>query len=79
VACRASLRYFLKKKLYYKKILKPHRVINVPPKLMGCAMLVNGGHTLKKIVVTSFHIHKKAGEFSFTRKPYFYPLRKKKK
>jgi len=79
VACRAALRYFLKKKLYFKKKLKAGRTVNVSPKLVGCAILINGGNNFKKVVATSFHIHRKLGEFSFTRKPYFFPLRKKKK
>jgi len=40
---------------------------------------VDGGNFFKKFIINDFHLFRKTGEFSFTRKPYFFPLRKKKK
>lgn len=39
---------------------------------------VYNGRYLKKIKNNKLNTLKKAGEFAFTRKPYFYPLKKKK-
>lgn len=39
---------------------------------------VHNGKCLKKQTNISLICSKKAGEFSFTRKPYFFPIKKKK-
>jgi ribosomal protein S19 len=42
------------------------------------SLKVHTGKKLKKNYITKLHSLRKVGEFSFTRKPFFYPLKKKK-
>lgn len=40
---------------------------------------VHNGQQFKRFLTNELQQKKKLGEFAFTRKPYFFPLRKKKK
>jgi ribosomal protein S19 len=44
----------------------------------GQSFKVHNGKALKKNKMSILHQLKKAGEFAFTRKPYFFPIKKKK-
>lgn len=77
--CRLTLLYFFKKKLFLDKKLKILRRSTIVSANNDYNMLIYNGQNLKKLLVLEFNINKKAGQFTFTRKPYFFPLRKKKK
>ncbi len=49
----------------------------VIPFLKNLSFKVYNGKYLKKVRPHMFISCKKAGEFAFTRKPYFFPLKKK--
>ncbi len=77
--CRLTLLYFFKKKLFLNKKIKNLRRTTIVSNNTDYSILVHNGQNFKKILVSEFNINNKAGKFSFTRKPYFFPLRKKKK
>jgi ribosomal protein S19 len=51
----------------------------VPGLFLTFSAKVDGGKSLKKFQVSDFQIGRRLGEFALTRKPYFFPMRKKKK
>jgi len=67
---------FLKKK---KNKLTFSRHTNIPKELLGTYIIVHKGNIFKKLNVTKYCIGFKLGEFSFTRKPFYYPIKDKKK
>lgn len=77
--CRQTLSFFFKNKLFFKKKAKVLRCSTVVSNQIDYNLFIHNGQNLKKLLVLSFNLNKKVGEFSFTRKPYFFPLRKKKK
>jgi ribosomal protein S19 len=40
---------------------------------------IHKGNDFRKLIVSKYHIGFKFGEFSFTRKPFYFPLKKKKR
>lgn len=74
------------KKLLIKSFLKKKRFLswfflrnsNLLNTNVGQTFKVHNGKFLKKNKTSVLHQLKKAGEFAFTRKPYFFPLKKKK-
>ncbi len=62
---RKSFSYFLYR---YEPIL---------PYFSNFNFKIHSGKKIKKIRSNEFLICKKAGEFSFSRKPYFFPIKKK--
>lgn len=76
--CRLTLLYFLKKKLFFKKKTRIARRSTIVSRAVDYSISISNGQIFKKLLVMGLNINKKAGEFSFTKKPYFFPLRKKK-
>lgn len=54
------------------------RSLNLPNPLIGSNVLIHKGKIFKTLGVTKFNISYKTGEFSFTRKPFFFPVKEKK-
>lgn len=59
--------------------LKMHRAATLPRCYVFRSVKIHGGSRYKKYIVNNLKLGFKSGEFVFTRKPYFYPLKKKKK
>lgn len=60
-------------------VFKVRRGSLVPGLFLTFSAKVDGGKSLKKFQVSDFQIGRRLGEFALTRKPYFFPMRKKKK
>ena len=73
------LLFFFKKKLFLQKKNKILRRTTIVSNTVDYSILTYNGQVFKKLLISNFNFNKKVGEFSFTRKPYFFPLRKKKK
>lgn len=73
--------YFLKSNVKKKKKLKRlfNRASPVPSCLVNNTVGVYKGNIFKKLFITKFLVGYKLGEFSFTRKPFTYPIKIKKK
>lgn len=65
---------FFKKKLISYFLFRHESIL---PFSYEFSFKVHSGIKLKKIKLNKFSIFKKAGEFSFSRKPYFFPIKKK--
>lgn len=75
--------YILKKKhkkhSWQKKYLKfKKKNICIPPFLKNSVIWVHQGKKLIRRIVHPFMVGHKIGEFCLTRKPFFYPQKKKK-
>lgn len=74
---------FLKKKrnvMWKKKYLKFRKKNFCIPKILrNCNIFIHQGKQLIKRQVYSHMIGRKVGEFCLTRKPFFYPPKKKKR
>ncbi len=73
---------FLKK--YKIKKIKNYNILynrnsNIPKQFINLKFLIYKGNCFKKLKITKYYIGFKFGEFSFTRKPFKYPLIKKKR
>lgn len=78
--CRSAYIFFLKKKIFKNKsFLSLTRRSEIFIHFFDFSVRVHSGQHLKRLVITELQRKKKVGEFAFTRKPYFFPLRKKKK
>lgn len=75
--------YYLKSKKKLKKVYKLHllyeRSSTVPLCLRKFPFLIHKGKGFRKFSVNFYNIGFKFGEFSFTRKPYHFPIKKSKK
>lgn len=58
-------------------IMSRHSII--PTYLLNSKVGIHNGMTFVYIKITKFMIGRKFGEFSFTRKNFFFPLKEKKK
>ena len=56
-----------------------NRFLVIPSNLTGFVMYVHKGNKYKRLRLTHLLVGYKLGEFSFTRKPFKYPIKKKKK
>jgi ribosomal protein S19 len=61
----------IKKPSFYLK-----RNTNIPNYLLPFTIRVESGLFNKKKILSNFMLGLKGGQFSFTRKPYFYPFKK---
>lgn len=68
----------LKKKInIFKKIYS--RSSSIPKIFVNSNVSIHKGKVFKKLNISKFLIGYKFGEFSFSRKPFFYPIKTKKK
>lgn len=74
--------------LFFKKfnftLKKKHKIfINrtsiIPKNLINEYIIIYKGNIFKKLYVTKYNVGYKLGEFSFTRKPFYYPIKEKNK
>jgi len=73
--------YFKKSNVFLKKKKKITFARNsiLPSGLLNDYIIVHKGNIFKKLHATKYSIGYKLGEFSFTRKPFYYPIKEKKK
>jgi ribosomal protein S19 len=67
---------------YVKSHFKKHvrgRDLVISPTYAPSVLSIHKGNKYNKIRITEFMVGHKLGEFSFTRKPFKYPIKKKKK
>jgi len=55
------------------------RSITVTPTLFNTVVYIHKGNKYRRLRLNKFMVGYKLGEFSFTRKPFKYPIKKKKK
>jgi ribosomal protein S19 len=55
------------------------RNLIAPSNLTGFVLYIHKGNKYKRLRLAQSHVGFKLGEFSFTRKPFKYPIKKKKK
>lgn len=72
---------FFKKKSVFKKkqFLFYSRSSNIPSCFMKNYFRIHKGHSFRRISVNVYNVGYKFGEFSFTRKPFHFPLKKMNK
>ena len=70
--------FFLKLKKKKKKLFFSRDSI-VFNKLLFNTIIIHKGSWSRKIFLKKYHLGKKLGEFAYTRKPFFFPEKKKKK
>lgn len=80
--CKSLQRY-----LYFKKCkitgkhIKKHlytRSTIIPQGLYKSTILIHKGNEFKQLFVVKRFFNYKVGEFAFTRKPFYYPVKEKK-
>jgi ribosomal protein S19 len=54
------------------------RASTIPSCFVGLVVAVHKGHKRRRLLIHKYNVGYKFGEFSFTRKPFFFPFRKKK-
>lgn len=54
------------------------RSSTIPSCFVGHVVAVHKGHKRRRLLIHKYNVGYKFGEFSFTRKPFFFPVRKKK-
>ena len=67
---------FKKKKFFKKKVIFYDRSSSVPKCFLYKMIRVHKGKKYRRLFVNDYNINYKLGEFSFTRKPYHFPLKK---
>lgn len=55
------------------------RSSQVPASFNNFFFFIHKGNSFKKIIFKKYFFGRKLGEFSFTKKPFFFPLKKKKR
>ena len=55
------------------------RYLVISKSLLKCSVYVHKGNIFRKLFLNKYLLGKKLGEFSITRKPFKYPIKKKKK
>lgn len=55
------------------------RASAISKRLVGTKVRIHNGKRFKRLSVNKYMIGYKFGEFAFTRKPFHFPLKKKKK
>ena len=78
--CRSTIKNVFTLKLNSNHLinLKLNRASSIPLSFFLRSIKVHNGLRYKKFFVNNLKVGFKNGEFAFTRKPYFFPLRKKK-
>lgn len=71
--------FFKKNGLLKSKKIFYERSSTIPSCFNFSTILIHKGLKFRKLNVTPSHIGFKLGEFSFTRKPYHFPLKKNKR
>ena len=81
-------RHLLREKIWKTKVKKLRRNLKraffsrnllVTKSLIRCTIYIHKGNIFKKLFLSRYLIGKRVGEFAFTRKPFKYPIKKKKK
>jgi ribosomal protein S19 len=81
-------RHLLKEKNWKYKVKKLRRNLKrgffsrslpITKSILRCTVYIHKGNIFKKLFLNSYLIGKKLGEFAYTRKPFKYPIKKKKK
>ena len=55
------------------------RSTTTPQNFVNSFFFIHKGNSFKKITFKKYFFGRKLGEFSFTKKPFFFPLKKKKR
>jgi ribosomal protein S19 len=73
--------YFKKSNFFLKKIKKITYSRNsiVPSGFINDYIIIHKGNIFKKLHVIKYNVGFKFGEFSFSRKPFYFPTKEKKK
>lgn len=74
---RKIFKFVRYRNLKYKKILLYDRGSSIPNCFSGFSFNVHKGLGFRKLMVTKYNIGYKFGEFSFPRKPFHFPIKKK--
>lgn len=75
---RRIIHFYKVKKFKHKKNNLFDRSSSIPECFKNRFFKIHKGNSSRKFFVNRYNIGKKFGEFSFTRKPFHFPLRKKK-
>jgi ribosomal protein S19 len=70
---------FKKKKLFKKKIIFYDRSSSIPSCFNYKIIRIHKGKKYRRLLINNYNTSLKLGEFSFTRKPYHFPLKKSNK
>ena len=68
-----------KQKVKSKVLYIFDRSTTIPQSFVNSFFFIHKGNSFKKIIFKKYFFGKKLGEFSFTKKPFFFPLKKKKR
>lgn len=78
-----KFKIFLKNQLFRlkkkNKIIFFDRNVTFLKSLVGSFVFIHKGNNFKSLLLKKNHIGYKTGEFAFTKKPFFFPLNKKKR
>lgn len=69
----------IKKNKKFKRRVFFDRASSVPDCFFAFYIRIHKGRRFRKILIDNFIIGKKFGEFSYTRKPFYYPAKRSKK
>lgn len=73
--------FFLKKNLVFKRFnykIIFERGSNIPLIFKNSIFKIHKGLGFRNLLITKLNVGAKFGEFGFTRKPFYFPFRKKK-
>jgi len=74
---RKILKFIKFKEIKYKKTIFFNRSSSIPKCLIGFNIKIHKGLGFRKLFVNKYNVGFKLGEFSFSRKPFHFPLKKK--
>lgn len=73
------VKYFKKRKNVIKKINITNKATSIPYIYLYTYLIIHKGNTKISKKVNRWMIGRKVGEFTFTRKPFYFPVKIKKK
>jgi ribosomal protein S19 len=68
-----------KKKFFSRKLIFFSRASTVPKCFLNYHFRIHKGLIFRRLVVNLYNVGYKFGEFSFTRKPFHFPIKKSQK
>lgn len=74
---RKIFKFIKYRNLKYKKTLLYDRRSSIPACFTGFSFNIHKGFNFRKLMVNKYNVGYKFGEFSFSRKPFHFPLKKK--
>ena len=69
----------LKKNKRLRRRVLYDRASSIPDCFFAATVKIHKGKRIRKLLIESYVIGKKFGEFSFTRKPFYFPAKRSKK